>query len=595
MIAMPTFKAAATSTYIISLLPSATTAFSFNRPLLHQIPSKSIAASSAASSPDWFSTSQSPAQLLECIDQISKPQVDHDASRVGPESIFARINEDHDRDIKWAQASSLPFESETSSNGVVSNSIEYESIYSANNLSVLVIRSKLSTPLLSSDEIQLLRGASESYWNRSLDKGNDVIPNDSRFTYQRKGNSEAHLSDVVQHAYHQCNAYNALTSLVRSLLLNRIYPWIRAAYLSQVKNGDELELYVYDSLLIRYNATEANADFDNNNDDQMNLGGVGAGQPLHRDLGYVSVNIMLNSQDEFEGGGTFFEDQLLPLLSSDNQCNEMHTMQPLKPLGPGHALAHYSNSRHAGAATHAGARDILVIFLAAKDKTTYGPDSIKLGKVPCWEYNARIKSNARAYCSECSSTEEQLICRIEHHRLAIDQVIDDGEAWHYLGMAILDYHDHLQQATNEIIQSDVADGKIARAELELAVSCLHEATKYTPCDGRLYNNLGIAFERLLQYETTRSLLDLHERVSSAYETSIMIHSTCDQRCDVGVDYASACLNYGLYLSKRDQFSKAIDVLSKIVPQNDRLHARYGRLITDASNLLSFCIRQLNFT
>ena len=50
------------------------------------------------------------------------------------------------------------------------------------------------------------------------------------------------------------------------MLLNRIYPWIREAYLSQVKIGDELKLYVYDSLLIRYNATEANADFDNNNE-----------------------------------------------------------------------------------------------------------------------------------------------------------------------------------------------------------------------------------------------------------------------------------------------------------------------------------------
>lgn len=127
---------------------------------------------------------------------------------------------------------------------------------------------------------------------------------------------------------HQCNASNVLTLLVRNLLLQGIYPWIRDAYLSQVKNGDHLELYAYDSLLIRYNATEANA---NNNANPENSRGDGAGQPLHRDMGYVSENIMLNSQEEFIGGGTFFEDQLFPLLSPDNQHNTiMQTIQPLK-------------------------------------------------------------------------------------------------------------------------------------------------------------------------------------------------------------------------------------------------------------------------
>ena len=439
----------------------------------------------------------------------------------------------------------------------------------------------------------MLRGATESYWNRSPLDGRNEILNDSRFTYQRKGNKEAHLSDVVQYD-HQCNASNVLTLLVRNLLLQRIFPWIREAYLSQVKNGDELELYAYDSLFIRYNATEANA---NINASSENFGAVGAGQPLHRDLGYVSVNIMLNSQEEFIGGGTFFEDQVFPLLTSEYQYNTtMQTIQPLKPLGPGHALAHFSNKRHAGAATHAGVRDILVIFLAATEKTNTSPDASKQGIVPCWEYNARIKANARTYCSECSSQEEELICRMIHHRLAIDQMINDGEAWHYCGMALLEYHAYRQPPTSDgIIYTDDRNVTNPRAELELAVACLYEATKHIPCDGRLYNNLGIALERLLHSETPFSTLELNERVISAYEKSITIHSICDRvRCDVGVDHASARVNYGLYLSKRDQFSNAIDVLSKIVAPSDRLCAKHGRLIEDSRNLLSFCKKQLKF-
>ncbi|KAL7444890.1 hypothetical protein ACHAXH_008751 [Discostella pseudostelligera] len=498
-----------------------------------------------------------------------------------------KINEEHDRDIQWAKASSLPFESEASEFGT--NSIEYESIYGANSRSALAIRSQRKTPVLSRDEIQLLRRVSESYWNRELDEANE-IPNGSRFTYQRRGNSEAHLSDVVQHA-NQSNANNELTSLVRNLLLNRIYPWIREAYLSQVKIGDELKLYVYDSLLIRYNATEANADFDLKDDNPATYGGIGAGQPLHRDLGFVSVNIMLNSQDEFEGGGTFFEDQLLPLLSTEHNCDDMYSIQPLKPYGPGHALAHFSNSRHAGAATYAGVREILVIFLAATENITKAPCASKPGKVPNWEYNARIKANARTYCSECSSTEDQLICRIVHHRLAIEKVFDDGEAWHYLGMALLDYHYHLQRSDGT---DDMNITNNARSGLDLVVSCLYEATKYTPCDGRLYNNLGIALEQLLLCETFHSVVELHDRVISAYERAIKILSKCERLgIDVSTDYASACLNYGLYLSKLDNFSNAIDVLSKIVPPNGRLLANHCRLITDASNLLSFCKRQLN--
>ena len=550
-----------------------------------------VTASSATSLPSAHAevvpTDESPALILERVDQILVPcSINNTALHRG--RILESVDQEHVRDVGWAKASTLPFESDGSSRSRRGswNPTEYEYIHIAPAKFALATRTKRGNPLLTGDEIECLRGASEFYWSRL--EGDYETSEKSRFTYQRKGNSEAHLSDVVQYCQRSDSQKYEVAPLVNDLLLNRVYPWIRASYLSREKIGNELELFVYDSLFIRYNTTAANANNDVGNVSGDNLGS-GAGQPLHRDLGYVSVNIMLN--EEFEGGGTFFEDQLLPLVLSGDHDN---VMQPLKPLGPGHAIAHYSNSRHAGAATYTGVRDILVIFLAAKAKRAELTDSNRTWNAPCWERNARLKAAARTYCSVFTK-EDQLMCRVLHHRLAIDQVMDDGEAWHYLGMALLDYHDHLHGSSVSM-----------NTELKLAVSCLNEATKLTPCDGRLYNNLGIALERSMHFYESNSLImaKLRENAAAAYQKSILIHSTCERmRCDIQADYTSACLNYGLYLSKLDQFGLATDVLSKVVPRADtRIDAENDldeitwaqlRVVRDAANLLSFCKRQLD--
>jgi tetratricopeptide (TPR) repeat protein len=350
-------------------------------------------------------------------------------------------------------------------------------------------------------------------------------------------------------------------------------------------------LYIYDAIFIRYNATEA----ENN---------IGAGQPLHRDLGYVSVNIMLNQQEEFQGGGTFFENQLLPVVLNDGRDDGSATTAaaalPLKPLGPGHAIAHKSSDRHAGSATVGGVRDILVLFVAVAAGSS--------GGAPAWEVNARLKSTARSSSSSDSlnsSIGDQLLRRVRHHRLAIRHVPNDGEAWHYLGMALLDYHNyHLQYKHQE-------DYTVV---LRLSISCLETATIYTPCDGRLQNNLGIALERLYEFhlqtlgndQNEDELTALRSRIATSYERSVQIHFLCNQiGCDVKADYESVCLNYGLYLSKLDDFENAIDILSLVATEDgddederdddsatmDASLAARRRVLRDTRNLLAFCRRE----
>ena len=75
---------------------------------------------------------------------------------------------------------------------------------------------------------------------------------------------------------------------------------------------------------------------------------------MHRDFLLMTVNIALNSPDEFEGGGTIIE-----ALSKDNK-------QPIR-LQKGHALLHPGDVRHAASPITSGKRYVLVLFLVSKE------------------------------------------------------------------------------------------------------------------------------------------------------------------------------------------------------------------------------------
>jgi hypothetical protein len=547
-----------------------------------------------------ISNRESTSHLLQQVDALLRE------SKIDPIHIWNAIDQAHEKDLLWAKSSPLPFERASASGGdnrsieFIHNPIEYESIRIPDERRFvqyprsIAIRTNKSSPLLSQDEIQLLKMATESYW-----KSQSGESSSSRFTYQRKGNSEAHLSDVVNFS-REVQMSNAVMDLVDVLLLYRVYPWIREAFLSKEDgvNVEQLGLYVYDSLFIRYNATEANSNALNEVIEQESTKhNMGAGQPLHRDLGYVSVNIMLNDPCEFDGGGTFYEHQLLSLHTWDEACQlESDAYQdtlvgPLKPLGAGHALAHFSSDRHAGVATTRGVRDILVIFVAVAETNQIELDQAQT--VPRWERAARLKTTARSFCQQCITEDDnlrdELLCPILHLRLALMAVPNDGEAWHYLGMAL----------------DEFANIDNSSALLDLAIACLEEeGAKYTPCDARLYNNIGLAWEKKLALFRTNNAANeidmrhFHNKIKAAYKNAVLMNSICSRMgCDVASDYERACLNFGLYLSYQNDFRGAIHVLERIeltcdpTSNSQDLSPARHRVINDARNLLRFCKKQ----
>ncbi len=551
--------------------------------------------------------------LLEKIDTLLHSKVPNLESI--QTDIMQKINESFNADIAFCSsfASEERSEEQLKCNNQCQNNEDKKYEKLANNLSscssFLAIRT-IDDPILDHPSIQAIRHAAELLW---FGDGSDVTANNSRFTYQRKGNYEAHLVDLAKRQqqnenddasnhYNECdNAQNKrdIFTIMNDALQHRIYPVVREAFYSVIPDIDDIEFCVYDSLVIRYNSTEAmmGEESDPNSKKSGEQIFLGANQPLHRDLGLVSVNIMLNSDKEFEGGGTFFEDQMISKLEKDKnmQRNTAEKQQdkvllPLKPKAVGQALAHLSSKRHAGAGTTAGIRDILVVFVTAKNKVDKSESNVEAPKM---EKAARLKAKAREYAQEYSKNDEELtLYRILAHRLAAG-VILDGEAWHYLGMGLRDY----------ISRADIRmDEK--KDLIHLSISCLKLAFELTPCDGRLCNNLGLAHETLFQLTTDKNCstkegdLIYHskkqqEQITSFYEQSDLLHNVAQRAgCDVQADADQTCLNHGLYLSKQDRFTDAARILSRFDDSNAMRNTisdpKQLQIEYDARRLLHFC-------
>jgi hypothetical protein len=486
-------------------------------PCQQQLPSRLLHAATSNKRPcrglalRWGVT-QSREDLLGLIDGFQPFHNSFDKKK----EVLSRMRERYRADCEMTR-SSLAVEDNNEPN--VPHTITYEWIVVDNGRYPLAIRS--TEPVLSTTSVAKIRAAADSHWKNSSDSQK------SRFTYQQPGNYEVHVADLSREA----------VEAVNDCLEGKIYPLVRQALWKDVSS----RLCVYDALVIRYNATAAPT--------------KAAGQPFHRDFGVVSINIMLNSADDFVGGGTFFENQMR-LSTGDSP-----PVAPLGPKGLGHCLAHYSSERHAGSNTLVGVRDILVIFIAAEQ-----------ADVPHVLIQNALLKQCRSFCKDkYKSAAEVLVCRILHLRLAAEAVPDDGEAWQYLGSALMEYSDLI--GSNLLL-------------LVASKHCLEHAASETPCDSRVYNNLGLVLRRL-------SLQDPSQRLSveANFERAWAILQAAEHAgVDVAQEFDTLALNYGLYVSNQDFFLEACRILQRVAQK--KIEGSENRVVDDAYRLYNFCRRQL---
>jgi len=591
--------------------PSSSTLQNIKRSNVHPITSLSSSSNSITTNSRHHPSSSSSLpqkewqSILRDIDQIifsSSPQKTTIWNQFKKEAL-TKVDVEHANDL---QACASLAKEDISQN--TPNTIHYQWIYPSitenkQQQQPLALQTLHPTPLLHPNDAEVIRTAASHAWNHpNMDEKTAT----SRFTYQRKGNYEIHLTDLIA-------AQPTIGTMMNTTLQKMIYPMVRHAFFGQ-EEEEKQQLCIYDALIIRYNATEASS-----------FGNVGAGQPLHRDKSIISVNIMLNSKEEFDGGGTFFENQL---ISTSGEI-----IKSLKPMGVGHAVAHSSSERHAGAGTVSGVRDILVLFVTARQQQndivglvpsmvpslptseTIVQPSHKAA-APIMERVARLKSNARSNCHDYCNTSNnnnihtknnhptcnEATCRAIHHKTAIELNPNDGEAWHYLGMALGDSYNPKEEENG--------GGRIV---LELALDCLYHATTLTPCDARLYNNIGLLLEKIAssfsgenQHHLYMEKINIHQ----AYQTSIKLHQsyqTYGKCADVTHDYDGTCLNYALFLSYQDDFEGAVQILSNLFPSNNDGDNGVGegggydssssdagtRIREDAFRLFMFCQQQVD--
>ena len=377
----------------------------------------------------------------------------------------------------------VPFEWVVSGPSNHSNSDPTDATPSRN----VALRTTGNVPLLDAESIASIRDAAQNLWDDHQNNNKT-----SRFTLQFEDtNLECHLEDLVA-----SDATGILKEIVDNLLTTKVYPLARSAFgggcddacdgngdgQQQLTNGS---LCVYDSLVVRYNGEKATNRF-------------GASQPLHRDGGVVSVNIALNShdvgensqqgetrhQDRFVGGGTFFEDLICEATGKDSidDIDDDNCCRPiLRPVATGHAVAHWSTKRHAGAPTTSGTRDILVFFLTQR-KADETNDNISPLKAP-------FSGIERSFHLKLKGQELTCEMALRCLNLAIDQTPFDGQAHSLKGV-------HLIRGTNGRETSATEEKEEQRwQELNQSIYHLIRATKYAPFDARISCYLGTAYRQ----------------------------------------------------------------------------------------------------
>jgi len=268
----------------------------------------------------------------------------------------------------------------------------------------------------------------------------------------------------------------------------------------------------------------------------------------------VSVNIALNSHevdensqqgetrhpDRFVGGGTFFEDLICEATgkdSVDDSDDDNYCSPILRPVATGHAVAHWSTKRHAGAPTISGTRDILVFFLTQR-KATKTNDNISPQK-------AAFSGIERSFNLKLKGQELTGEMALRCLNLAIDETPFDGQAHSLKGV-------HLIRGTNDRETSATEEKEEQRwQELNQSVYHLIRATECAPFDARISCHLGTAYRQRWMFAQRTQKMELLAS-SSSPSSSPMSSDPKDDQQQEGEELCKAIefLQRALFLHQR---------------------------------------------
>lgn len=370
-------------------------------------------------------------------------------------------------------------------------------------------------PILNQTMAHLLRESMTEYWKQ-------YNPNaTSRYTYP--GNQEAHLE-----AIYRSGVWNeTVRQSINCILNTKLFPLVRLLFGQELRLEEEDDgslLCLYDSLFVRYDPNRVTQKTKSKKEESINK----AGLPLHRDLGLVSINIMLS--DDFKGGGTFFEGLLNESCPPPVPGTDAGPI--LFPKGVGYALLHRSNQRHAGIPTTAGIRDIWTLFVTTQ-------------RIRPPDISTRLKMMA-----EASSVEQREV----YLKLALKQCPDDGELWHDLGMTL-----HSLQKTN--MAPDVV------------VEYLQYAQSLSPKDARIYNNIGTVLEQRQIPGKSNATLSLQAFEQCLRLYKMYLYYSCP---NVQYSFETSAWNYAHVLMNRNLWEAAWNVL-QIIQEDDELRVEAEQL------------------
>ena len=234
-------------------------------------------------------------------------------------------------------------------------------------------------------------------------------------------------------------------------------------------------------------------------------------------------------------GGTFFE----ALTVGDSDYIQ-------RPSAPGHAIVHKTTQRHAGAPTLSGIRDILVIFLTARQSEKSEIDELT------W----RVERAMRLTPLAKELTRDKLVPCL---KLATRNDPTSHALPYALGV-------HLTQ------EGDMDDPSNERwEEICQGVESFERSIVLNPADARAHYNLGMALSARHMYAMrTRRMHHLPppqeaaESVINALETAIELEIKCDEAgCSNGFKLAEAYLTLGDFILRLKNFVLARTYLNQV--------------------------------